>query len=177
MHRIRRYCLAALCVVIVHMAVLPHSASAQGRQDGWEVAVYPVLAWVPLSIGIDVDLPPSGSDAGGAGGIVDSRFDGAFLGGAAASNGTWRIEADGIWAGFGGDRAERPTLIVDLNVIYGHASLGRKIAPDLFLTAGVRRLALKYDITLGDLPHVSRTPGVWNPLVGVGWHRPGQTVE
>jgi hypothetical protein len=177
MHKTRLRCLTALCAVVIHIAALPQTAAAQDRQEGWNVAVYPILAWVPLSIGIDVDIPPSGGDGGGSGAIVDSRFDGAFLGGASASNGAWRIEADGIWAGFGGDRVERPALTVDLDVIYGHASLGRRIAPDLYLTGGVRRVALKYDITFGDLARLSRTPGVWNPLVGIGWHRTGHTVD
>src|SRR5262249_26087771 len=38
-------------------------------------------------------------------------------------------------------------------------------------------LALKYDITLGDLPHLSRKPGLWDPLVGIGWHHEGTRVE
>jgi hypothetical protein len=175
MRRFRLLALAALCVLMV--AALPQRAGAQATQDGWDIAVYPVLAWVPLGIGIDVDIPPFGGDDGGAGAIVDSRFDGAFLGGVTASNGTWWIEGDGIWASFGGDRVERPNLTVDVDLIYGHAILGRRVAPDLYLTAGVRRLALKYDITLGELPQVSRKPGVWNPLVGIGWHRPGPKIE
>ena len=105
MHKIRHHFLTALCVVIVHIAALPQSAGAQDRPDGWNVAVYPILAWVPLGIGIDVDVPSSGGDGGGRSTIVDSRLDGAYLGGATASNGTWRIEADGIWAGFGGNVA------------------------------------------------------------------------
>jgi len=178
MRKIRVNCLAVLCVVIVQVAALPQrAAAAQASQEGWDVAVYPFLAWVPLGIGIDVDIPPFEGDGGGAGDIVDSRFDGAFLAGVAASNGIWRIEGDAIWAGVGGDRVERPHLTVDLDLIYGHASLGRRVAPDLYLTAGVRRLALKYDITLGELPHFSRKPGLWDPLVGIGWHRPGPKVE
>ena len=177
MRKTRLHGLTALCVVIVQVAALPQSAGAQVPQDGWDVAVYPILAWVPLGIGIDVNIPPFDGDGGGAGDIIDSRFDGAFLGGMTASNGTWWIEGDAIWAGFGGDRIERPHLTVDLDIIYGHATLGRRVAPDLYLTGGVRRLALKYDITLGELPHVSRKPGVWNPLVGISWHRTGPNVE
>jgi hypothetical protein len=177
MPKFRLHCLTALCVVIVAVAALPQSARAQASQDGWDFAVYPILVWVPLGIGIDVDIPPFEGDIGGKGNIVDSRFDGAFLGGMTASNGTWRIEGDAIWAGFGGDRIERPRLTVDLDLIYGHATLGRRVAPGLYVTGGVRRLALKYDITLGELPHVSRKPGVWNPLVGIGWHRAGPKVE
>ena len=132
---------------------------------------------MPLGIGIDVDIPPSDGDVGGSGSIVNTRFDGAFLGGVAASNGTWRIEGDAIWAGVGGDRSERLHLAVDLNLVYAHAILGRMVAPDLYLTAGVRRLALKYEITLGEMPSLSGKPGIWNPLVGIGWHRTRPKAE
>ena len=158
-------------------------ARAQGvsqvpaARDGWNVAVYPVLVWVPLDIGIDVEIPPFENDGGGLGDIVDSRFDGAYLGGVAASNGTWAVDAYLVWAAIGGDRPDRPSLTVDLDLIYGRATLGRRIAPDLYVTGGVRRLALKYDFTLGDLPHFSRKPGVWDPLVGIAWNRIGQKVE
>jgi hypothetical protein len=145
--------------------------------DGWAITVYPLLAWVPLHIGIDVDVPPFDGDGGAAGDIIDSQFDGAFFGGVAASNGVWRIEGYGLWASFGGDRPQRPSLVVDLDIIYGDAKLGRRVAPDLFVTGGVRRVALKYDITLGDLPHLAREPGVWDPLIGIGWHRAGPKVE
>jgi hypothetical protein len=178
MHRIRIVCMTALWLAALNGAARAQSAvGAPSAQEGWDVAVYPILAWVPLGIGIDVDVPPINGDVGGSGEIIDSRFDGAFLAGVTASNGTWRIEGDAIWAGVGGDRAERPLLTVDLDLIYGHANLGLRVAPDLYLTAGVRRLALKYDITLGELPHLSRKPGVWNPLLGIGWHRPGSKVE
>ena len=146
-------------------------------QDGWKIAVYPVLVWVPLGIDIDVDVPPIDGEAGGSGQILDSRLDGAYFGGVAASNGVWRIEGYGIWASVGGDRPDRPFLAVDLDLIYGEAKLGRRIAPDLYVTGGVRRIAFDYDITLGDLPHFSRKPGLWDPLVGIGWHRHGPTIE
>jgi hypothetical protein len=178
MHGIRVAFLAALCV-----AGLGQTARAQsnvqnaGTSNGWDVSVYPVFAWVPLGIGIDVDVPPIDGGGGGSGEIIDSRFDGAFFGGVAASNGAWRIEGYAIWAGVGGDRPDRPFLEVDLDLIYGDAKLGRRVAPDLYVTGGVRRVALDYDITLGDLPQLSRKPGVWDPLVGVGWHRLGPRVE
>jgi hypothetical protein len=166
-------------IVLSVMCLMTFAASAQAQSadEGWDVAVYPVLVWVPIGIDIDVDVPPFDGNGGGAGKIVDSRFDGAFFGGVAASNGVWRIEGYGIWAGFGGDRAERPHLVVDMDLIYGDAKLGRRVAPDVFVTAGVRRVALKYDITLGDLPHLARKPGIWDPLVGIAWHRVGPTIE
>jgi hypothetical protein len=162
---------------LVVLCLMARPAVARGQQEDWKVAVYPILAWVPMDIGIDVAIPPFDNEDGGAGDILESRFDGAFLGGVAASNGTWRIEGYGIWAGFGGDRPERPFLTVDVDLIYGHALVGRRLARDLYVTGGVRRVALNYDITLGSLPQFSRKPGLWDPLVGIGWHRIGENVE
>jgi hypothetical protein len=169
----------ALLMVLcgVWMTAAARAQSVARAQDGWNVTVYPVFAWVPLGIGIDVEIPPFETDGGGEGSIVDSRFDGAFFGGVAASNGSWLVEGYFIWAAFGGDRPEHPFLTVDLDLIYGHVNVGRRIAPDLYVTGGVRRVALKYDFTLADLPRFSRKPGIWDPLVGIGWHRIGQNVE
>jgi hypothetical protein len=149
-----------------------------GKSEGWKVTVYPILVWVPLGIGINVDLPPiDGGDSGGGGNIIDGRFDGAFLGGLSVSRGPWRIDADGLWAAVGGDRAQNPKLTVDVDVIYVHATGGRKIYKDLYVTAGVRRYALTYDIKLGDRPNFRRKPGVWDPLIGLGWHHAGEKLE
>ena len=152
------------------------SAAAQGTQvsgdSGWKVTVYPVLAWLPTNISIEVNLPPL--DGGGGesdiGEIVDSRFDGAYLGGFVVSNGPWRVDVDGLWAAVGGDRVERPRLTVDVDAVYGRAVVGRRLFSDVYVTGGVRRLALDYEIKLGDRPPFSREPGFWNPIIGVGWH-------
>ena len=109
--------------------------------------------------------------------IADSRFDGAFLGGFTATNGTWRVDTDFLWAAVGGDRPNSPNLTVDLDLIYGHGAVGRKIYKELFVTAGVRRLALKYEIQIADLATFSRKPGLWDPLVGVAWHHVGDKLE
>ena len=85
------------------------AAQSAGTGDGWDITVYPLLVWVPLDIGIGVDVPPFDGDGGVAGDIIESQFDGAFFGGVAASNGIWRIEGYGLWASFGGDRPQRPS--------------------------------------------------------------------
>ena len=153
-------------------------AAAQTASNGdWKFAVYPVLGWVPLGIAIDVEVP---SDDGGGGGrdgeIVDGRFDGAFLGGVSATNGRFRIDADFIWAGVGGDR-ELPRLTVDADIIYGHGAFGVAVAPGWFITGGVRRLALDYSVRLGERQPFERKPGVWDPLIGIGWHTNGDRVD
>lgn len=171
-------CVLVLCLIGVCADARAQSAApGTGSNDGWKVAVYPIFAWVPVDIGIGVESDLPGEDGGLVGDIVESRFDGAFFGGLTASNGPWRIETYGLWAAFGGDRPDLPFLEVDLDVVYGDGRLGRRVAPDFYVTGGVRRVALKYDITLGTLPRLSREPGVWDPIVGVGWHREGPKVE
>jgi hypothetical protein len=176
MRVIRVLVLAAFCSGGLAGTIQAQDAAGAGAHDGWGVTVYPVLVWVPLGIGADVDVPPSGGDAGGSGSIVDTKLDGAFFGGLVASNRVWRIEGYAIWASFGGDRPERPFLVVDMDLIYGTGRVGRRIAPDLYVTGGVRRVAFKYDVTLGDL-RLTRKPGIWDPLVGIGWHREGRKIE
>lgn len=178
MTQITQLVLVVSCVFcLAQPAGAQGAAQGAGVDEGWNINVYPILVWVPLSIGIDVDVPPVNGDSGEAADILDSRFDGAFFGGAYASNGTWLIEGYGIWAAFGGDRIERPFLRADIDLIYGDIKFGRRIAPDVYLTGGVRRVAFKYDITLGNLPQFSDKPGVWDPLVGIGWHRVGPRLE
>lgn len=180
MHRLLRAALAAaLLVIAAGGQVFAQSAPAPSptsQDDGWRFSIYPVLAWLPYNVNIDVNLPPANGGGGGGGGneasILNSHFDGAFLAGVSATNDVWRVDTDGLWASVGGDREPRlPNLSVDADVIYWHGSVGRRIAPDLFVTGGVRRIALKYDVTLGTLAPFTRKPGVWDPLVGVAWHR------
>ena len=173
-----RIVLLAVCMTAVsHVTEAQTPAAGANAGAEWDVTVYPVLAWIPLDIAIDVDVPPIGGSGGGAGAIANSQLDGAFFAGVVATNGVWRIDGYGLWASFGGDRPEQPFLEVDLDLIYGSAKVGRRIAPDLFLSGGVRRVAIDYDITLGNLPRLSNKPGVWDPIVGIGWHRVRPKVE
>src|SRR5262245_11563955 len=175
--KIRIAFLAGLCLLTASQSARAQQNAARPAGNGWDISVYPIFLWVPVDIGIDVDVPPSGNDDGGIGGIIESQLDGAFFGGATASNGVWRIEGYAIWASFGGDRPDLPFLTVDMDVVYGDGRIGRRVARDLYVTGGIRRVALKYDITLGTLPRFSRKPGVWDPLVGIGWHSVNPKVE
>ena len=167
-----------LCGITLARPVAAQNVSGPSADTDWKITVYPLLVWVPLGLSIDVNVPPiEGGGSGASGEILDGRFDGAFFGGVAATNGPWRIDGYGLWAAFGGDRPERPFLTVDLDLVYGSAKVGRRVAPDFYITGGVRRLSLGYDITLADLPTFSRKPGVWDPIVGIGWHRVRPKVE
>ena len=100
-----------------------------------------------------------------------------MVGGFSASKDRFRDDVDGMWAAVGGDRPERPFLKVDLDAIYFHVSGGVEVANNLYLTGGVRRLALKYNVVFGEQPEFERKPGVWDPLVGVGYHKIGDVLE
>jgi hypothetical protein len=158
---------------LIALFVIASAAPAAGQSDNWKIAVYPAFAWIPISIGIDVNVPPvsggggSGPEFGGK--ILEGRFDGAFFGGFSAAKAKWRIDADGMWAAVGGDRLDNPVLRVDVDAFYAHASGGYLIANDFYVTGGVRRMALKYDIELAGR-QFERKPGFWDPLIGVGWH-------
>jgi hypothetical protein len=162
----------ALCLTIV----LAAAANARAQtSDDWNVGIYPVFGWIPLDIDIAVEVPPfDDGEGGGSGSIVDGRFDGAYLGGFYASKGLFRVDADGMWAAVGGDRIERPRLRVDADVIYFHMTGGIRIAPELYVTGGIRRFALKFDIAVADFPNFERKPGFWDPVVGIAWHREGK---
>lgn len=165
---------ASLAILLGGAATASAQPAAGSDDDGWNVAIYPVFGWVPLGIDIDIDVPPfDGGEGGGAGKILESRFDGAFLGGFYASKGLFRVDGDGLWAAVGGDRPERPLLRVDVDLVYFHLTGGAKVVKNLYVTGGVRRMALKYDIGIADFPNFERKPGLWDPLVGVGWHTEG----
>lgn len=135
--------------------------------DRLQVNIYPILVWAPV-FGADVNLPSlpnvpgGGTDQSGTG-----YFNGAYFAGVDIVKGKWLVEADGLWAGLNGERTATPKLNVDLDVIYGHGAVGLRMYKGLYLTGGVRRVALHYDIKLADYPEFSRKPGIWDPLVGL----------
>lgn len=167
----RAVSLTVLCVL--------GTASGASAQNGWDVAIYPVLGWLPLGIDINVDVPPfeGGGGTGGDRDIIDGRFDGAFLGGFTAQKDRFRVEADFVWAAVGGDRLENPIFSVDADVIYGHGNVGFGVTPEIFITGGIRRFAIKYSIDLPNQAPFERKPGLWDPLVGIGWHKIGEKLD
>jgi hypothetical protein len=154
------------------LIAIPGVGNAQPLTGGWNVGIYPVFAWIPTGIDIDLALPPDGG--GDVGSIVESRFDGAYLGGFYASKNWFRTDMDIVWAAIGGDRLDTPVFSVDADLVYLHATGGIRLAPGFYATAGVRRLALKYDVAVTGFPTVEREPGFWDPVIGVGYHYEGE---
>jgi len=149
-------------------------APSDGPYDSWRVGIYPIYVWLPYGIGIDVSIEADDNgEGGGSGEIIDSRFDGAYFGGFYASKGRFRVDGDGLWAGFGGDRPELPFLQIDANVTYFHGTAGVRLVKDLYAVGGLRRLAMKYDIKLATYPTFERKPSIWDPVIGLSWHTEG----
>jgi len=170
--------LATFTLLILLAAGGPGIAAAQTDKapGDLKVSIYPILIWVP-AFTTTTNVPPfpdtpGGPDQPGGGGSTGPSFDGAALFGFSLEKARWRLDTDGIWAALVSER-ERPLLTVDLDVIYAHVSTGVKVYKDLYVTGGVRRILLKYDISLENrTQHFTREPGLWDPLVGVAWHSP-----
>ena len=152
-------------------------AAAGSQPDAWNIAIYPVLAWVPFYRDLDFSLPPLDIGDENRGSLNNLHLHGAFLGGLAVSHGIWRFDVNGIWASIGGDRVERPTFSVGADFYYGYGSFGIKVAKEFYVTGGVRRLAFKYDFVVPEGTDFSRKIGVWDPIIGVGYHHVARKFE
>ena len=140
----------------------PHDSS------GVDVSIYPILLWVP-TFKANASVPsfpdtPGGPDLPGASGTTSTSLNGAALAGFSIQSGNWRVDTDGIWAAFGTQR-DCPLLKVDLDVIYGHASGGVKIYKNLYVTGGLRRVALNTTSSWKIAPSTSSA----NPGSGIPW--------
>jgi hypothetical protein len=148
----------------------PHTAAEPAKEPyGWHYAIYPALAWAPI-FGASVTLPPSPSHPiEPASGTTDTSFNGAYFGGARIEKGKWSADALFMWAALGAER-KTPTTSVDIDFVFGDALVGREILPGLYVEGGARRLALDVSATV-DSDSVSRSPGFWDPLVGLTYRR------
>jgi hypothetical protein len=151
---------------------VPAEASAgAGREPyGWDIAVYPALAWVPI-FGSSVTLPPLPSNpiAPGPSGSTNNSFNGAYFGGARIEKNKWSADGLLMWAGLSASRTT-PRTDVSLDFVFGDAMVGREVFPNLFVEGGFRRLALNVDATVGT-DSASRSPGYWDPLIGLTYRR------
>jgi hypothetical protein len=152
---------------------------SSGDADSWTVAVYPILAWLPI-FGASVELPSlpslpgSGGNGGGtsifSSGTTNLSFNGAALAGVSVQEKQWIVDFDGLWAGLSASRT-LPHLSLSTDAIYGDFFAGHRIYRHLSLTGGVRRMALNIHAQLGSLPEAHWKPGVWDPMVGLDWRQ------
>ena len=177
--RVCTYVLAAAVVLGVAGAAgaqTQTTATSSGSDDGWKVNVYPLLDWVPLGIGIDVSLPPTGGSGGGG------RSSTGGLTGRSSADSPCRTDSGESTPADCGPPSAATAGQSDVkrsmsDVIYAHAMGGFKVYKDLYVKGGVRRYALKNDIALAGYGGSQRKPGVWDPLIGLGYHYAGEKLE
>jgi hypothetical protein len=153
------------------------SASQRSSDGGWRTTIYPVYGWLPV-FGADVRLPEvpnpppcDGCGSGGPivpGGSVSSTLNGAAFAGVLVENRWVQAEANFLWAGLSAEN-ERPNLSVKVGTVVGAARLGVRLVPDLFVSGGVRRLALNLRATALVFDEVQWKPGIWEALVGASY--------
>ena len=139
--------------------------------SAWKVTIYPVYLWAPV-MGANVNLEnfpvvpgrPPGPNSGNA----TSTFNGAGFAGFEIQKSGWSGSGEFFYASINGDNAN-PKIHLGTDIKYGQAMAGHKLGKGFSLEGGVRRMAFKLSASVGDYPEVSRTPGVWDPLVGITW--------
>jgi len=122
-----------------------------------------------------VPTPPGCTDCGGGSGgtvtpsgSVQSNINGAAFAAVMAENKWVQIQGNFLYAGLSASKAST-NLQVDASTIIGAAHIGVRIAPDLYVGGGVRRLGLDVKATAFTLPEVDWKPTVVNPIVTVAY--------
>ena len=166
-----------LLFVGVTAAGAQSAAGSTPQGDGWRTTVYPVYAWLPV-FGAELRLPEitnpppcDGCGDGGPivpGGSVSSTFNGAAFAAVLVENRWVQAEVNFLYAGLSADR-ERPNLRVKVTTTLGSAHVGVRVVPDLFVSGGVRRVALNIKATALVFDEVQWKPGVWQAVAGASY--------
>ena len=150
-------------------------------EDGWkfQATLYGWATALNGDVGIK-GLPPQGVDVSFA--DILKNLDGAFMGSLYASNGTWSVLTDAVWAklstdinvgSFGGTAKFEQKQAILSGVVGYRLPIGPPNL-DLSATAGVRYNHLASDINIDPafFPGVSRegTKGWVDPIVGLSVH-------
>ena len=161
--------LAALAMLAA--GVTPVQAqSSSSTNTGWRTTIYPIYAWLPV-FGAEVRFP-DGPPCDGCEPIPErsasSNLNGAAFAGALVENKWVQIDANFLWAGLSAER-ELPNLKVKANALIGSGHFGVRVAPALFVNAGVRRVALNTKTSAFDFDEVEWEPGAWEGLIGASF--------
>jgi len=161
----------------VAAAVAQDASGSASQHSGWRTTVYPVYGWLPV-FGAELRLPeitnPPPCDGCGdgrpiiPGGSVSSTFNGAAFAAVLVENRWVQAEVNFLYAGLSADR-ERPNLRVKATTSLGGAHLGVRVAPDFFLSGGVRRVALNIKASALVFDEVQWKPGVWQAVAGASY--------
>jgi hypothetical protein len=137
------------------------------EKSGWDVVVYPLLAYIPLA-GIDVTLPPSEPCTGCPPSVPsgsESGLSGAWFASFRVEKGRFALAGDFNYAGLSAERST-PVFDVGVDVLAGAATVGFKIVEGLYAEAGARYYELDVTAKILSFPEVSWKPSTFQPLIG-----------
>jgi hypothetical protein len=170
--------------VVVALAALlgaPSTALAQsaespkqtGSDPGWDVFVYPILAYIPVA-GINVRLPDAPPCTGCPPDTppesrVDSGLSGAAFVGFRVEKSRFSVEGTYNYAGLEASTSS-PFVDVNLKIHAGNIKGGFMVVKDLYAEAGARYIGLKVTAAVLTYPEVTWKPGKWAPVVGMTYH-------
>ncbi len=142
------------------------------QAEDWTVALYPVLAWAPI-LGATISVPSGAPTDPGYGirqGTVSSGMNGAAFFGFGVQKGRFVSDFSVLWASLGAS-SDSPAMSLDAGFVFLDATAGVKLTRDLSLSAGVRRMATKFDVTVPGSPTVTWKPGIVDPMIGMGFRK------
>ena len=153
------------------------SSDSKPDPDKLRVVIYPVLGVAPV-FGIDVNVPEPNipghpmSPGGGVAGSASSSFNGAAFFGFTVEKKWFYFEGTGMWTNITASRTNTNsfgTLGVSTDWWTGSAMAGVRFYHDFFATGGFHTLSLDYKIDFTGYPTFTRSPSLWDPLIGVMW--------
>lgn len=158
----------ASSVALAQTAPAQQPSESAGKNGGWDVVIYPVLAYLPVA-GIDVTLPESSPCTGCPPSVPsasgDSGLSGAWFASFRVEKSRLAIEGNVNYAGLTAERST-PLLNLDLSVISGFATVGVKIVEGLYAEAGARYYELDLTARILSFPEAVWKPNTFMPLVG-----------
>jgi hypothetical protein len=149
------------------------SSKPAGNESGWDVTIYPVLAYIPV-MGIHVrlpDAPPCTTCTPGTPpeATADSGLSGAAFFGFRVEKSRFSAEGTFNYAGLTASKSS-PFVDTQLKLYAGSFKGGFMVVKNLYAEAGARYLGLDVTATVLTYPTVSWEPRRWDPLIGVTYH-------
>ena len=166
--KLRTCNIAAALLMIASVASAQSMSSDETNSAGWKTIIYPIHGWLPI-FGADVRLPEQTPPGGGGPTVpsaeVSGSFDGAALAGFRLERARFSAEGEFLWAGMSGS-VTLPRFDLTLDTITLKLMGGFKVAPALYVDAGVHHLAVDMTASILTFEPVTWKPGIWEPIVG-----------
>jgi hypothetical protein len=148
------------------------TAAASPDPEKLHVGLYPLFGWIPFfSSNFTVPPLPGG---GGGGDSIGGGSNVKITGGVAfAVDATYKkllVEGEATFVNVTGTRPT-PNASVSTHLKYGDLFVGWEVWKGLYALTGFRRTALDFSVTVLNAPTFSRSPGLWDPLLGAEYRK------